>query len=171
MSVKHGMCLNDTSYLSCDGDLDIVIYNKCPSTSTVIDISESVPLRIGDEVSTLGWVLRNGTTHVRFWSSYLTGRYGLKTLANDNLTWIAPNEYIMQSTTQLIGMSGGCTCNGCGFTGVVHATDDISHSMALVIPAADVHKCFEKHLSVLMPLTNCSNLTILSLPKSSGCSK
>lgn len=169
LSVKHSMCANETGYLTCDDNLDIVLYNRCPTTSAVINISESVPLRIGDEASTLGFVLRNGTSHLRFWSSYLTGRYGLNTTATDNVTLIAPNEYIMQATTQLPGMSGGCTCNGCGFTGVVHANDNLSNLMALVIPAADVHKCLDKHLSVLMPSTNCSNLIILSLPKSSGC--
>ena len=134
LSVSHGVQINGS--FSCHTEIDVQISGGCPVNSA-INVSNWAPLRTGDQASTLGFIYENDTFIDRFWKGSLAGKLGSLSIHNETKTRFLSDEYVFQGIAQLIGMSGGPTVNGIGYTGMVHGNNNYlsqTVSMACVIP-------------------------------------
>ena len=149
--------------------IDAVIIAGCPDKYIqVINASQSVPLRMGDAASTFGFVNYSGNMIDRYWSGFLSGKLGDTGKIGDGVDSprALPHEYIFQGVSQVEGMSGGPTVNGCGYTGMAHARESRSYIVpnALVIPAQDILNCAMHYRSHLSVLGNCPESKIARSP-------
>jgi hypothetical protein len=138
----------------------VILAGKCPMTAYAINATSFVPLRTGDEASTLGFV--NGDS--RFWHGRLSGKVGKMSSSNG---MIHESEYLFEGVSQIAGMSGGATLNGAGYTGMVH-TKESTLQMASVIPASMLFKEIDNfnddQRRYLTTLAQCPHVTVMNVP-------
>ncbi len=151
-------------------DVDVIIRTGCPVSSHVLNVSTHVPLRTGDEASTLGYV--NGVS--RFWHGRLSGKL-MKTV-NDSGTLFHPDEYLFEGGLQIQGMSGGATLNGFGYTGMVHGLETHAYPapaphFAVVVPAQTILGTFDNQVNAsikgkyMKRLVDCPGVTVVQIPR------
>jgi len=166
VGAKHSPCYNHINIYMCS-DIDVVFRLGCPMTLTALNISQYVPLRTGDEASTLGYINKVS----RFWNGQLSGRLGsYYTILNATFL---PDEYIFQGVAQISGMSGGAVLNGIGYTGMVHGTNSFFHdsiSTAIVLPSSYIFSCFDAmetniKSKYFKKLEDCPNVKAVMIPK------
>jgi len=144
----------------CPG-IDVVIYSGCPSTPKAINITLSAELRAGDRASTFGRIDDFRVTKGFYWTGILSGKIGKTNHSNAH-----EDSYLFQAYN-FLGMSGGASLNGCGYTGIVHANYHISQcSNALVIPASLIKECVDAHLNKLENFYDCPKTTVHNAPRS-----
>jgi prefoldin subunit 5 len=162
ITVKHLNCTFPNS-LDCAG-MDIRLFRGCPIDKRAINIENFVPLRTGDEASGLGYIKDYGKIHKRYWRGSLAGRFG------SAFAYFEEDSYLIQSVTQIYGMSGGPTINGCGYTGMINGIQDfrnqnLSVAYAIVIPAVKITECIDHYSSLLQDTESCPETTIVEVPR------
>jgi len=174
LSVSHGPHAPD-AYI-CHENIDVQISGGCPLKSA-INISRHVPLRMGDEASTFGYIYENEKFIPRFWKGVLGGKLGNDKKHLSSKTIFLGDEYVFQGVSQLNGMSGGPTVNGAGYTGMVHGSVDyLSDSritLACVIPFNLIQSLCIKRMKIDHPSTyrslksysDCVNVKIVDIPQ------
>jgi hypothetical protein len=156
IGAKHINCI-DKNIIACEG-IDAMLIPACPIVNTAINISNYAQLRTGDQSSALGYI-EAGVT--RYWVGHISGLF-----QNDQNPFINSDEYVFESASQMAGMSGSGVINGCGYTGMAHANENISGvNMAIVLPAEKIIQCVRNHLAVLPSLRSCSNISVEDPPK------
>ena len=173
LSVSHGVQLNDS--FSCHTEIDVQISGDCPRISA-INVSNWAPLRTGDQASTFGFIKENGQYIDRFWKGSLAGKLGYLNTHNATKTRFLADEYVFQGVAQLIGMSGGPTVNGIGYTGMVHGNNNYvsqTVSMACVIPFSLIKsKCINRMriekpalYAALKTQSDCESADVIDTPQ------
>ena len=173
LTVSHGVQIED-SY-ECHADIDVQISGGCPVNSA-INVSDWASLRIGDQASTFGFVNENDLFIPRFWKGSLAGNLGYLHTHRESNTHFLADEYIFQGVAQLMGMSGGPTINGNGYTGMVHGNNNylnLSISTACVIPFSLIKsKCIDKMpferpdlFKLLKTASDCTYVKIINAPQ------
>lgn len=167
VGVKHSRCYKHSGidiyelYSS-----DVVFRLGCPVANAVLNVTNFVSLRTGDEASTLGFV--QGSS--RFWNGRLSGRLGVKSMIGN--IQFDPDEYLFEGVTQINGMSGGAALNGVGYTGMVHGISSFGGTgqhLAVVIPAKTIFDGFlsmsvANKVKYMKKLSDCTNITIIQIP-------
>jgi len=173
LSVSHGVQIRDS--FSCHTEIDVQISGGCPVNSA-INVSTSAPLRTGDQASTFGFINENDQYIARFWKGSLAGELGYLKIDNATKTRFLNDEYVFQGVAQLIGMSGGPTVNGVGYTGMVHGNNEYfgqNVSMACVIPFNLIKsKCIDKMrdeapalFAALNTTSDCKSANVIKTPQ------
>ena len=131
-SVTHNGSVAEvmTPHLNCpqmNGSMNILVHPTydlalrvgCPSTVDVLNITEEIPVQIGDEVVTFG---ESPTS--RFWRGHVSTRksngYNGPIVHWNNNPSVRTGEILVDGRQQF-GQSGGPCVSGCGYVGVAHA--------------------------------------------------
>jgi len=134
LTVKHAGPVKKVHW-TCD-NVDVQILFPCP-TSHAINATIIVPLRMGDEASAFGYIFDEPSIIPRFWKGTLAGKLGESRRHEESKTTFFAEEYLFHGAAELLGMSGGPTANGYGYTGLVHGNYKYASeliSLACVIP-------------------------------------
>ena len=133
MRLSHISCENVTNdWIACAG-IDAALSSDCPPTA--LNVSETFPLIIGDEVVTYGLGGRaNG------WKGTLVGYHEKIEAPNWNVHSVphVEGEMLFSGHSQHGGLSGSGVLNGYGYVGMAHAIAsdfDERASWGVVIPA------------------------------------
>jgi hypothetical protein len=129
-------------YYPCEG-IDAVLIFKCPPANKMfLNLVSYATLRVGDRASSLGF-LDGDDFKSRFWTGHLSGKIEKELKSHDG-TVFHKDEYLIEGSTQMLGMSGGAALNGFGYTGMAHMYSMENISMASVIPASLILQCFDQ---------------------------
>lgn len=169
LTVAHSNCSGKvpSNAIPCEG-IDAALIIGCPLLSTVLNISSSARLRLGDEAVAFGYV---DPDTPRAWNAHAMGEVGSRSEGKhfDGPEQIRyDNDEFLLSGHQMAGMSGAASANGCGYLGMVHAKSNLSLvTMAVVIPARKIHKCSIQNQERLSRLGDCPAINdIVNLPTS-----
>ncbi len=131
LTVSHGVKIQNS--FDCQGEIDVQIASGCPIKSA-INVSNYVPLRMGDQASASGFIYDYDIKASRFWTGSLAGKLGHSNTHEESKIIFLADEYIFQGIAELrvvVCREARLSMALAGYTGMVHGS--VSSCLAIII--------------------------------------